>query len=158
MCLSLKELLELKIDVDGSGNIHFLDGQTIVASIFTNVSELKVNAQLGDDDHITNFGFTFCGPVAVVYSSPETFETLEGRQPVLGVMAIMSAITFADISMWIGLNNVYIRPTTMMQFDAGNDQYELAKSLICSHTGLEWDDNYLRNEYLKSAWKFLDIK
>jgi len=144
---SLQELLDLKIEVDGSGNMHFLDGPTIVASIFANINT-RIDAKLGDDENVIPFSFDYSGPVAVVYSSIETFESLEGRQPVLGVMAIMSAVTFADISMWIGLNEVYIRPTTMMQFDIGVPElYELGKGLICHYTGIEWDEDFLLNKY-----------
>lgn len=157
MVLNLIQLLELKEETDGSGNTHFYDGPTIVASVFVNINT-RIDAKLGDDENVIPFSFNYSGPVAVVYSSAETIEALEGRQPVLCVMAIMSAVTFADISMWIGLDDVYIRPSTVMQFDIGVPElYELAKGLICHHTGKMWEEDFLAQQYAAQNNAILEL-
>jgi hypothetical protein len=155
MGLSIQELLELQTYVDNTA-IHFLKDKFVVASIYRNIEKLTIKAQLGDDQNVTDFDFTYHGPIAVVYCSQITLIELEERNTHLGVMAIMSAVTFADVFNWIGMTNVHIEPTTVRQFDVGNPElYELAKALICHHTGLEWDEDFLRKKYHGSVDDFL---
>ncbi len=155
MILSLQELLALKQEIDDTA-IHFLKDGFVVASIFRNVEKLIVKAQLGDDQNVTNFSFEYSGPIAVVYCNQITLQQLEDRKTHLGVMAIMSAVTYADVCNRIGNNNVFITPTTVMQFDAGDpERYELARQLICHHTNAEWDDGYLEKMYREQVKTFL---
>ncbi len=155
MTISLQDLLKLETYVDNTA-IHFLKDGFVVASIYRNTEKLSINAQLGDDQNTTSFKFNHSGPVAVIYCKQITLNELEERKTHLGVMAIMSAVTFADIFNWIGNANVHIEPTTVREYDAGDPElYELAKALICHHTKLEWDDEFLRKKYHEGVKQFL---
>lgn len=145
--MDIKRLLKLRQE-SGDGITHYMDGDIVVATVLDKVVGLRINAQLGDDKNITNFSFDYSGPIAVIYTQRIKLENLESREPQGCVMAIMSAITFADISMWIALENVVIVPTTVMEYDTGIPElYELAKALICQHAGNEWDNDYLRRQF-----------
>lgn len=149
MILSLQEILELDI-VANEYAIHYIKDGAIVASIYKSTANLKINAHIGDDDHVIKFSFFHNGPIAIIYSEP--IKTPDrGKdlplEPTLSVVAIMSVIAFADVSLFDELNPKII-PTEVGQFDIGDPElFELAKQLICHHTKKEWEEDFLTKQY-----------
>lgn len=151
--MTLQEILALKT-VANDHAIHYMNEGQIVASIFKNVPRLGFNAHLGDDEDVVMFSFEHSGPVAILYDSPIAIGELLPLTVHGCVIAIMSMVTFGDISLFSEMNPM-IFPTAVGQYDIGDpEKFDLARQLICNHTGGAWDEEFfpkMHREYCEQV-------
>lgn len=144
--MSIEEILRLN-KIANSYAIHYTKDSCAVASVYKEISGLKIKAHLGDDDAVTKFEFRHDGPVAIIYTKPVKISNPMPMETVPCVIAIMSIVTFADISLFNELNPK-IFPCEIGQYDVGSPyRFDLAQQLICHYTGIEWDENFLPKKY-----------
>jgi hypothetical protein len=155
--MNLQQIISLPTRSHKFG-FHYMLGDLVVASILTPQHRILLRATYGDDEHITRFSFVHSGPFAVIYQEPFALPIQTQLTSQLGVIAMMSAVTFADINFVGDQSVIHIAPTQINQYDVGDPKkYALVRALICHHTQESWDDGFLVDQYRQHRLLLADL-